>query len=256
MKRRDLILAGVLAPMIGRAGTPCPPPLVSVAGGGSSATPCPTGGKSYSTDFTQTEAILSDGGKWTSGGITGNRSDCASANGRGYGLQNPLISAPPYRDSRACLQNMGFGPDVYAKSVVCIDPSFQGEHELEMLFRFRMNADGTSYGYAFDWTANSGNIYMGTEDGPNGVFNQWRSPFPIAFRAPANGDVIECQLKGWLFTCWINGAQIFAYDVSQQSPAYPSGGGPGIGFYTDTSYGTTVSPGNTCCYSHFECHEI
>jgi hypothetical protein len=255
MKRRDLILAsaGMLVPALGRSAQPCPPPQVSVSGGSTASTPCGTNvsGQSYSTNFAGTENPLSEGGVWINGSITGYRSDCASQPGRGYGTQVP-ITPPPYSDSWAIL-NLPFSPDVYSKAVVYVDPSISGEHELELLLRASMSS-GRSYGYAFDWVYNSGNIYMGTADGADGAFSQWGAPFPVAFRTPRNGDVIEFQLKGWIATCWINGSQIFQHDVSKHSITYSSGR-PGIAFYSDRSYGTPTS-GNTLCYSHYECRDI
>lgn len=52
MKRRDFLIhagmTGVIVPAIARAAVPCPPPTVSVSGGTSASTACPSGGSSQS----------------------------------------------------------------------------------------------------------------------------------------------------------------------------------------------------------------
>ena len=69
MKRREFFLAssGILVPAVVRAVQPCPPPQISISGGGSATTSCNivVPGTSYSTAFTVTENPLSLGGKWS-----------------------------------------------------------------------------------------------------------------------------------------------------------------------------------------------
>src|SRR5204863_9328111 len=95
------IAAGLLSGLI-HAATPCPPPQVSVGGGGSATTTCPAGtpGSSYSTSFGATENPLSEGGKWINGKSVGiDWNNVQTVPGKAYGA----AIATGYNDDVAVL---------------------------------------------------------------------------------------------------------------------------------------------------------
>lgn len=126
MKRRDLIVAStaILVPALARGAQPCPPPQISVSGGGSATTTCniAASGTSYSTEFTVTENPLSEGGRWASppqpGGIKWTRmvADASVAGGIAYGTNG---ANDTYDDSYAKFVGFDF-PSATSIEIVAI----------------------------------------------------------------------------------------------------------------------------------------
>ena len=144
MKRRDLILAsaGFLLPALGRSAQPCPPPLVSVSGGGSATTNCPIiSGSSYSTGFDLTESPISEGGKWASppqpSGIKWTRmvTDASISGGVALGTNGANNT---FDDSYAKFVGLDFSSvtNIEVKGIVYRHPSLSDSetHELELWF--------------------------------------------------------------------------------------------------------------------------
>jgi hypothetical protein len=198
MKRRDIILAsaGILVPALGRAAQPCPPPRVSVSGGGSAITTCGivTSGTSYSTEFTVTENPLSEGGRWASppqpSGIKWTRmvSDAAMASGTGvaYGTNGAKNT---YDDS-------------YAKFVGFEFPSATSIEIVAILYRSPSLARGSAYPEKELWFC--------IDDGVNGA-----DAFLRGYEVMLNPGGFSNMGK------WLGG------QTSDQIPVFPNAGGVG-----------------------------
>src|SRR5262245_28658191 len=120
MKRREFMLAGaagVLIPALGRASAlPCPPGQVSIAGGNSSTTACPSdlSGTGYSTNFATAENPVSEGGHWVQGGVTGRMwQNTASQVGRAYAS----ATSDGYNDCISALATPTIGADQQVTAV-------------------------------------------------------------------------------------------------------------------------------------------
>jgi len=235
MKRRDLILgsAGMLVPAIGRSATPCPPSQLSVAGGTSVATACPASQTRYTTNFPLTENPISEGGRWTNGGIFG-KTNVQTSPGRAYGTM-VSFDQTNYVDSCACLS--GFGADQQVTCTIANSGAVNGL-EVEILLRADITAAHV-FLYEVDCVFTGGiNLVRWdmTNANPNSFTYLRRL---VTGEVPfANGDQVQASIIGTLVT--VNymrsgGAfsTLFTHDTAGDSLRYSSGN-PGIAFWNET----------------------
>src|SRR5262245_12103467 len=103
MKRRDLLIgsASALVPMIARSAVVCPP-APTHANDPSETTDCPTAStKTYTTNVPTRENPISEGGRWTNGGIFG-KNNVQTAEGKAYGTM-VWFNGSQFVDPCACL---------------------------------------------------------------------------------------------------------------------------------------------------------
>ena len=218
MKRRDLILASAsaLLPAFARGATPCPPPQISVSGGGSATTTCgspvPSGG--YSTTFTVTESTLSEGGAWINGKSAGLAWNNIQSSGGRAGATHIMASAPPYDDCIACI-NPNFvtlPANQYAQGTVYRASGYTTGHEVELLVRFSITAN-SARGYEVYWSTNGG-LYIVRWNGP---INSFTSLVTTSPGLANSGDVVRVEAIGSLITVKINGSAVLSVNDSTWS---------------------------------------
>jgi hypothetical protein len=225
MKRRGFILAsastaGFLIPGWGRAATPCPPPQLSVAGGGSVTTPCGTTGtgQTYTTNFPGTENPISEGGVWSNVGL--DWTNVRTTPGLAFGTNG---AADAYDDSYAHLA--GFPANQSAQATIYLDPSIIGSgetHEVELFLRMSDSAH-VAWGYEcnMDFGGSLSIIRW------NGALGDWTVLANFgSFAQPVTGDIFKATIVGNAITLYHNGV---ARGTATDS-AYASGN-PGMGFF-------------------------
>ena len=227
MKRRDLIAAsagivgGVLSGLV-RAAIPCPPPQVSVAGGGSATTSCPTSsGSSYSTSFAATENPLSEGGKWINGKAAGlDWNNAQTVPGKAYAAD----FATGYNDPIAVL-NTSFTANQYAQGTVYRAPGYSPgvNHEIELLLHFQISANNAR-GYEVLW-AHQGNMAIVRWNGPLGNYTPLVDNLQIG--QAVDGDVLRAEIVGNVIKVYKNGALV----ATGPTDATWTSGQPGMGFW-------------------------
>jgi hypothetical protein len=135
------------------AATPCPPPQLSVEGGSSVATDCPSDAGGYSTDFPATENPLSQGGRWVNGKAVGlDWNNLESATGKVYATVRSGLSGSRYDDSIAHLsKSFGtYSPNQFAEATVYAVNGYTANHEVELLLRFSIS-EHNAHGYEVLW---------------------------------------------------------------------------------------------------------
>src|SRR5262245_41302768 len=207
MKRRDLIIASAsaLLPAFARGATPCPPPQISVSGGGSATTTCgsPSPGGSYSTTFAGTENPLSEGGAWVNGKSTGLAWNNIQSSGGRAGATHIMVSAPPYDDCMAHINPAfrAFAANQYAQGTVYRAPGYTTGHEVELLVRCSITAN-VARGYEVYWSTNGG-LYIVRWNGP---INNFTVLAGYGAGLANAGDVMRVEAAGSLITVKINGS--------------------------------------------------
>ena len=229
MRRRDLILgsaglAGGLIPGLGRAAEPCPPPLVSVGGGTSASTACPSASPgSYVTNFGATENPLSEGGMWINGKAVGlSWNNVQSVPGKAFAATftgNPTR----YSDPIAVL-NTTFAANQYAQGTVFRAPNYSppDQHEVELLLRFRITAN-SARGYEVLWGI-TGGLAIVRWNGPVGNYSELLA---TNIGAAVDGDVLRAEIVGGVVRVYKNGTLV----ATGPSNSTWTDGQPGIGFW-------------------------
>lgn len=232
MNRRDLLLAsagaaGVFLPIPGRAAKPCPPPQVSVAGGGSASTTCLVGVGTYTTNFDIAENPLSEGGKWIHLDDTLTR--CRSVGGRAFGTQ----IGGAYDDSNAYLT--GFGDNHEVEGTVWLNPGSagSGNREVEILLHWNDNGPlrATPYGatraigYEIMWSHWGAYMILGRFKGAE-LARASNTPIP------RSGDRFRARIEGQRIRAWVNDVIQIDYTDNNTSLNIVTGN-PGIGFFVD-----------------------
>lgn len=229
MRRRDFILGstGVLVPALTRAGTPCPPPQVSVSGGGTATTNCNiVSGSSYSTNFPSSENPLSDGGKWINGKTVGiDWNNVLSVPGAAYAADY----VTGYRDPIAHL-NTAFTANQFAQGTVkrAAGYSPSASHEVELLLRFRITAR-SARGYEILW-GQSGEVNVVRWNGPVGSYTPIGGTYGPNLGPAVDGDVLRAEISGNIIRVYKNGTLALTRDVSTVGSVWTDGQ-PGIGFF-------------------------
>ena len=237
MKRRDLIaasavIAGGLFSGGVRPATPCPPPQVGVAGGGSATTNCPTTpAGTYSTSFASSENPLSDGGKWINGKAIGlDWNNVQSVPGRAYAA---ALSGVPsrYNDSIAHL-NTTLPANQYAQGTVYraagYNPS-SSKHEVELLLRFQISAH-SARGYEVLWGV-SGYLAVVRWNGPLGDYTALYEAGDPGIGPAVDGDVLRAEVSGNVIKVYKNGSVVATVSTSSSGGMVWTDGQPGMGFW-------------------------
>jgi hypothetical protein len=227
-------MVGGVFPGLVRAVVPCPPPQVSVAGGGSAATNCPiASGSTYSTAFAATENPLSEGGKWINGKAIGlNWNNTQSVPGKAFAAD----FATGYNDPISVLTT-SFTANQYAEGTVYRAPGYSPgvNHEVELLLRFQITAN-SARGYEVLYS-HDGWLVIVRWNGPLGNYTELASSGrPVSGNA-ADGDVIRAEITGSTIKVYKNGSLVLTGSDSTYS-----NGQPGMGFWpkpgaTMQSYG-------------------
>jgi hypothetical protein len=243
MKRRDLILgsAGLLVPAIGRSATACPPPQLSVAGGTSVTTTCPASKTTYTTNFPLTENPISEGGRWTNGGIF-SKTNVQTSPGKAYGTM-VSFDGTHYIDSCACLS--GFGPDQQVTCTIANSGAPSGL-EVEILLRAVIASDHI-FLYEVDCVTSISGISLVRWDNTTAnpyAFTVLRQ-YQVGEAPLADGDQVFASIIGTLITVKYMRAggafsTLFTYDTTNDSVKYSSGN-PGIGFWNETGSASNQS---------------
>ncbi len=243
MKRRDLLLgsAGLLVPSFVRAEVPCPP-RTGTASGALTMTACSASQKTYTTNFPVTENPISEGGRWTNGGIFG-KTDVQTSPGKAYGTM-VSFNGSEFIDSCACLS--GFGPDHEVLCTISNSGAMNGL-EVEILLRADITSDHI-FLYELDCVYTDRGIHLArwdmTKANPNS-FTVLRNPHTVVRKllggeaAFENGDQVYAKIVGTVITCRYKRvgdrafSNLFTYDTARDAVRH-SGGNPGIGFWNET----------------------
>jgi hypothetical protein len=213
------------------AAPPCPPPTLSVSGGTSVTTACPTSQPSgaYSTSFPVAENPLSDGGKWINGKAVGlDWNNVQTSPGSAYGADY----ATGYNDPIAVL-NTNFSANQYATGTVRRAAGYapSTNHEVELHLRLKITphvARGYEVLYSHD-----GWLVIVRWNGPLGSYTELASSHGPVSGAAADGDVIRAEITGSTIKVYKNGSMVL-----QGSDTTWTDGQPGIGFWPKP--GTTI----------------
>jgi hypothetical protein len=223
MKRRNFLLttagaAGALIPWLSQAAQPCPPPLLSLSGGTSAKSPCPTSpvAGSFTTNFPGTEDPISEGGKWNRLGTSW--TNVRTTPGLAFGTNG---AADAYDDSYAYLS--GFSADQTAQATIYLASgiSTSETHEVEVLLRWADSAQ-TARGYECNLNFLGGVQVVRWEGGPGdftvlgggGVGNV------------QTGDVLKATFTGNTIQVYYNDSPVCSVTDSKWTS-----GNPGIGFF-------------------------
>jgi hypothetical protein len=236
MKRRVVLAGGVGAAGIAisrtvSAAIPGPPPQVSVSGGTTALTDCPSSGSTYSTSFGATENPLSEGGRWINGGTVGlDWTNVQTTPGKAFATT--LHNSSTYRDNIAHLAatfnaNQQVSATIYRANGY--SPSILDE--IELLLRFQITAH-SARGYEVMWEANGRYMAIAQWNGSYGNFAAMN--FTNSPPTPRDGDVLTAKIVGNTITVYVNGSLV----LSDSTASTWNDGHPGIGF-------NPVTPGST-----------
>jgi hypothetical protein len=231
---------------------PCPPPQVSVQGGTSASTPCPTAASGvYTTNFPLTENPLSEGGKWVDGKAVGNAwNNPASGGGKAYASVLSGATGNRYDDSVAHLSTsfQTFNANQYAQGTVYLASGYSGQsHEIELLLHFSISSNN-AHGYEILWGL-TGYMAVVRWNGASGDYTPVYDPGSGSMPVPKDGDVLRAEMSGNTITVKLNGSTVATVNVSSAGNVWTSGQ-PGIGFWpvnsaTPQNYGwKTFEAGN------------
>jgi hypothetical protein len=180
----------------------------------------------YTTNFPLTENPISDGGKWTNGGVTGlDWSNIRTTRGKAYGTQ---AGSAGTNDSTAIVTG-SWGPTqtvqgAYYRSTPYDSGTYE---EVELMLRTSISAHSIT-GYEVTFQASSAsNAYIQAVrwNGPLNSFS-YIAGCDINHQGPVTGDVLKATMVGSTITVYMNNIQIM-----QCSDSTYSTGNPGIGFY-------------------------
>ena len=199
--------------------------------------------RSYSTKFSRTEPVLSEGGIWINGGISGDDlwGNIQTMPGMVFGVSEPT----KYGDPTAILKGE-WGPDQEAQVTVrVVDYArLKGSscHEVEVRLRSTVNGAArmiTGYEVYGSLMANNPYLHIASWGGPNGVWVNMDSKSPAVYLK--DGDILKGTVTGKnpvVITLYINGIQMLQvedrgeYTFSDGKRYGPwTSGAPGIGFF-------------------------
>jgi hypothetical protein len=183
-------------------------------------------GRTYTTNFSQTENPMSEGGNWVNGQTVGlDWKNFRTTAGFAFGTQNGS-GGPPYDDSTAIVSGT-WGPNQSVEATVrTVNQRNDAYQEVEIRLRTTLSAHVNS-GYEINWRC--------THDGTqyqqivkfNGPLNSYTYLSDIrGGRGLYDGDVIKATIIGNVITVYQNGTQI-----AQVSDSTFSSGSPGIGHW-------------------------
>jgi chitodextrinase len=182
-----------------------------------------TTGNSYTTNFSLSENLISERGKWINGRVAGlDWANVRTKPGLAFGTETDTVN---YDDSTAILAGSWGANQMAQAKVHTVNQSYGLNEEVELRLRtsisthsitgseisFRCTSDGTQYAQIVRW------------NGPLGDFT-----FLASVVGPGlhDGDVVKATMVGTTITAYINGAQII-----QATDSTYTTGSPGMGFY-------------------------
>jgi hypothetical protein len=232
MKRIDLLaalalIAGALLSGGARSAVPCPPSPVTVAGGSSATTACPSSVTVYSTNFSLTENPISEGGKWVNGKAIGrNWNDVKTAPNQAFASILSGATGSRYDDSIAHLSTSfaPFSANQFAQGTAYRAAGYSASHEVELLLRFKISANNAR-GYEVLWGA-TGYLAIVRWNGPLGDYTPLYDPGLPGIGPPVDGDVLRAEIVGSTIKVYKNGTL-----VATVSNATWTDGQPGMGFW-------------------------
>ena len=229
MNRRDFVfasasLAAIALPGAARAAKPCPPPQVSLSGGSSASTTCPTvtGVRSFSTSFDVAESPISENGAWV------HRATAWKTVRTTGGHAGPADNVGAHFDD--CYAHVtGFPPNQQVEATIYKSGEMGGETELLL----RVTDTGTSVS-CYECLFNvGGSVDIVRWNGPLDDFtyigNVIFTPFPF------DGDKIRARIVGQSIEFYYipkgtSTPQLMATATDNSSGKLTSGD-PGIGFF-------------------------
>lgn len=189
----------------------------------------------YTSNFSQTENPISEGGKWFNGGSVG--SDWANVRttpGLAFGTQpGNLGGNARYADSTAVLAGT-WGPNQTVQGTIAVTNASNAPEvyqEVELRLRTAIKSHQiTGYEVNCSISCNPKNFYLQIVRW-NGPLNSWKL---LGARTAhgVNGDVLKATINGSTITAYLNGAEIF-----QVTDGTFTSGSPGIGFYLQGATG-------------------
>lgn len=187
----------------------------------------------YSTNFSLTESPISEGAKWTTGGVTGiDWHDPKTTGGKVLGTQ-PGTDPGKFTDSIGTVNGV-WGAD-QTVTVTAFANVVGGLYftEVEILLRFTIGAHSCT-GYEFTMNVNPSQSYMQVNRWTGGAFNNAASYVQLVSVAGivANGDVLVGSAIGNVLTLKQNGVQVF-----QITDNTLTSGNPGVGMFNEDNGG-------------------
>ncbi len=198
---------------------------------------------SYSTKFSNTEPVLSEGGIWINGSVAGDSlwGNIQTMAGLAFGVSEPT----KYGDPTAILKGE-WGPDQEAQVKVRVMDYTRFRdiscHEVEVRLRTTINDSAgiiTGYEVYGSLMANNPYLHIASWGGPNGVWVNMDSKSPALYLK--DGDILKGTVTGKhpvVITLYINGVQMLQvedrgeYTFSDGKRYGPwTSGAPGIGFF-------------------------
>lgn len=179
---------------------------------------------SYTTNFSNTENPISEGGKWTNGKADGvDWFDVETTPGKAFGNQ----TTGEYTDPTAILKG-NWGPDqtVTAK-VFCTNLTSNYYQEVEIRLRSTITAHSCT-GYEVFWrclTDSNAYTHIARWNGPVRDFTYLDNKHSGVGYGVANGDTVSASIVGNLISVYRNGSLLFTVTDSTYKT-----GNPGMGF--------------------------
>jgi hypothetical protein len=198
------------------------------------------GSQTYSTDFSNPENPISEGGKWNNGRSVGlDWTDVRIIDGISCGTQRGTDSGVfMYNDSYAVLS--GFPPDQTAQGVVNIkNPTGSCNQEVELLLRWNSSAHRATGYECLARCLNSQESYMEIVrwNGALGDFT-YLARLHSSSAGLKDGDTLKASVTGNQITFYLNNV----LKLQCTDSTYPEGN-PGIGFFLWNCPGTNTDFG-------------
>lgn len=240
MKRRSLIVASlgwasVVAPRLGRAAEPCPPPLVSAGGGTSASTDCKitNPGPGFSTSFDAAENPISQGGAWAK------RATAWKDVRTSGGVAKLTASTNNYDDAYAYLANWTGNDYELTATVYKGGPA----REVELLLRVSDTAT-TVRAYECLYNIDAGYAQIMRWNGPQGDFTEIGSASSPG--VGADGNQVRARIVGSSITFWwrANASATWKQLGTATDSTFPTGK-PGIGLYAGSQFNAIDTYGIT-----------
>jgi IPT/TIG domain len=201
------------------------------ASGQSSSNPPPPAGRTYTTNFPQTENPISEGGNWINAGTTGlDWTNMQTTPGFAFATQTG--TNPGLFDDSVAILTGSWGNDQSAQGTIEIvtpitvppGPCYQ---ESEILLRASISAHSVT-GYEINvgaWNDANSYIHVVRWNGSFGNFTTLLRSIGPQYGVKT-GDIISAQMVGNVITVFINGVQ-----KGQVTDNTYAGGNPGMGMY-------------------------
>jgi len=235
MKNVVLLLLLLVASDLGvRGDVPTPVPATSGSSSG------PSGAhRTYTTDFSLAEQLISEGGNWACGKTVGiDWADVGTTPGHAFGLESGVDG---YDDSTALVTGH-WGADQWAQATVhTVNPNDKISQEVELRLRSSLSAHVAS-GYEINFRC------LKTKDAYCEIV-RWNGPLNKfsylvhkdgAQYGVSEGDIVRATAVGNVITVYLNGVEV----AKATDSTYPEGS-PGMGFYLQNAKGSNRDYGFT-----------